>query len=123
MPVRVIPRPYKIFLRINFKMFVHAKRLNNALQRSFRTSAKNNAKILCALYDDPVTGYPPLYARESIPRLERYPDGQTVPKAESIDFTPGDLLGCVSGELGLRKFLENLFLDLRDIPMDKQYQV
>ena len=24
----------------------------------------------------------------------------------AIDFTPGDLLGCVSGELGLRKFLE-----------------
>jgi formate dehydrogenase len=27
-------------------------------------------------------------------------------RADSIDFTPGELLGCVSGELGLRKFLE-----------------
>src|SRR5207247_2692799 len=24
-----------------------------------------------------------------------------------VDFTPGELLGCVSGELGLRKFLEH----------------
>ena len=24
-----------------------------------------------------------------------------------LDFTPGDLLGCVSGALGLRKFLES----------------
>ena len=30
----------------------------------------------------------------------------TLPTPKSIDFTPGELLGCVSGELGLRKFLE-----------------
>jgi len=64
-------------------------------------------KIVCVLYDDPVDGYPPKYAREEIPRLSRYPDGQTLPTPEAIDFTPGELLGCVSGELGLRKFLED----------------
>src|SRR5262245_31883593 len=65
------------------------------------------AKIVCVLYDDPVDGYPPKYARDDIPRIERYPDGQTTPTPSAIDFSPGELLGCVSGELGLRKFLED----------------
>jgi formate dehydrogenase len=64
------------------------------------------AKILCVLYDDPVHGYPTSYARDSIPRIERYFDGQTTPTPTAIDFTPGELLGSVSGELGLRRFLE-----------------
>jgi formate dehydrogenase len=64
------------------------------------------AKVVCVLYDDPVSGYPPQYARDDIPKIERYYDGTTTPTPERIDFTPGDLLGCVSGELGLRKFLE-----------------
>ena len=64
------------------------------------------ATILCVLYDDPVTGYPPAYARDGVPSIERYFDGQTTPTPERIDFTPGELLGCVSGELGLRSFVE-----------------
>jgi formate dehydrogenase len=66
------------------------------------------AKIICVLYDDPIDGYPKSYARDDIPKLERYPDGQTLPTPKRIDFTPGALLGSVSGELGLRKFLEGL---------------
>ena len=66
------------------------------------------AKVLCVLYDDPVDGYPPTYARDDIPRIDRYPDGQTTPRPKEIDFRPGELLGSVSGELGLRKFLEGL---------------
>ncbi|MDB6082976.1 MAG: Formate dehydrogenase [Gammaproteobacteria bacterium] len=65
------------------------------------------AKVLCVLYDDPVTGYPKTYARDTIPNVERYPDGQTTPTPQAIDFKPGELLGSVSGELGLRKFLES----------------
>jgi formate dehydrogenase len=65
------------------------------------------AKVLCVLYDDPVEGYPTTYARDSIPRIERYPSGQTVPTPRAIDFKPGELLGSVSGELGLRSFLES----------------
>jgi formate dehydrogenase len=64
------------------------------------------ATTLCVLYDDPVSGYPPSYARDEIPTIERYDGGQTTPTPEAIDFTPGELLGSVSGELGLRKFLE-----------------
>jgi formate dehydrogenase len=64
------------------------------------------ATVLCVLYDDPVDGYPPTYARDDIPRIQRYPDGQTTPTPKAIDFTPGELLGSVSGELGLRRFLE-----------------
>ncbi len=65
------------------------------------------AKILCVLYDDPVTGYPKSYAVDSIPRLDRYPGGQTLPTPKNIDFQPGELLGSVSGGLGLRKYLES----------------
>jgi formate dehydrogenase len=64
------------------------------------------AKVLCVLYDDPVDGYPSSYARDDLPSIERYPGGQTVPAPEEISFTPGTLLGSVSGELGLRDFLE-----------------
>jgi formate dehydrogenase len=65
------------------------------------------AKVLCVLYDDPVDGYPTSYARDGIPSVDHYPDGQTVPSPSGIDFTPGELLGSVSGELGLRPFLES----------------
>ena len=63
-------------------------------------------KILCVLYDDPIDGYPTSYPRDDLPKIERYPGGQTLPTPKAIDFQPGQLLGSVSGELGLRKFLE-----------------
>ncbi|MFF3322303.1 NAD-dependent formate dehydrogenase [Streptomyces sp. NPDC002889] len=65
------------------------------------------AKILSVLYPDPVEGYPPDYARDEIPVITGYPGGQTAPTPQAIDFTPGQLLGSVSGELGLRPFLED----------------
>ena len=64
-------------------------------------------KILCILYDDPKGGMPSSYPVSSLPKIEKYPDGQTLPTPKGIDFNPGELLGCVSGELGLRKFLED----------------
>jgi len=64
------------------------------------------AKIVCVLYDDPVEGYPTTYPRADLPVLTSYPGGQTMPSPAAIDFTPGALLGSVSGELGLRPFLE-----------------
>jgi formate dehydrogenase len=65
-------------------------------------------KIICVLYDDPIDGYPKSYPRDSIPQITIYPDGQMAPTPKAIDFTPGEMLGSVSGELGLRKFLEDL---------------
>ncbi len=64
------------------------------------------ANVLCVLYDDPVNGYPTSYSRAGIPTIDSYYGGQTTPTPEAIDFTPGELLGSVSGELGLRGFLE-----------------
>jgi formate dehydrogenase len=64
------------------------------------------AKILCVLYEDPVDGYPTTYARDEIPVISSYPGGQSAPSPLGIDFTPGQLLGSVSGGLGLRDFLE-----------------
>ena len=46
--------------------------------------------------------------RGDLPTVERYPGGQTLPTPKAIDFKPGALLGSVSGELGLRKYLESL---------------
>ena len=65
------------------------------------------AKILCVLYDDPADGYPTSYARDDVPTIDHYPGGQITPSPKAIDFTPGQLLGSVSGELGLRTFLES----------------
>ena len=64
-------------------------------------------KILCILYDDPKEGMPKSYALSELPKIEKYPDGMTLPSPKGRDYTPGQLLGCVSGELGLRKFLES----------------
>jgi formate dehydrogenase len=65
------------------------------------------AKIICVLYDDPVDGYPETYARDTIPVIKSYPDGQTTPTPSAIDFKPGELLGSVSGALGLKKWAKD----------------
>ncbi len=65
-------------------------------------------KILLVLYDDPVQGVPKTYARDMIPKITHYPNGSSTPSPHKIDFKPGELLGCVSGALGLRSFLKNL---------------
>jgi formate dehydrogenase len=65
------------------------------------------AKVVLVLYDAPVSGFPPKYARNDCPQPTDYPDGQTLPTPKGVDFKPGELLGSVSGELGLRKYLES----------------
>ena len=64
-------------------------------------------KVLCILYDDPTDGMPTSYPVTDLPVLTKYPDGMTVPNPKGRDFNAGELLGCVSGELGLRKYLED----------------
>jgi formate dehydrogenase len=63
------------------------------------------ARVLCILYDDPKEGHPLVYVRDGIPRIELYADGRITPSPAAIDFTPGELVGDVTGALGLRKFL------------------
>ena len=63
------------------------------------------AKVVCILYDDPVDGYPKCYPRDDLPKIDRYPDGQTLPTPKSIILSQAPF-GSVSGELGLRKYLE-----------------
>ncbi|OYX89572.1 MAG: formate dehydrogenase [Azorhizobium sp. 32-67-21] len=65
------------------------------------------AKVVCVLYDDPASGMPKSYARDDLPKIDHYPGGQTLPTPKGIDFVPGALLGSVSGELGLRTYLES----------------
>lgn len=79
-------------------------------RRLFQRTRKERemAKVVCVLYDDPVDGHPTSYARDDLPKVDRYPGGQTLPTPKAIDFQPGELLGSVSGELGLRKYLESL---------------
>lgn len=77
------------------------------LSRSFRATTPAADKIVCVLYPDPENGMPKTYARDDIPEIKSYPDGMTAPTPKEIGFTPGHMLGCVSGELGLRKFLED----------------
>ena len=78
-----------------------SRRSNNEIEKE-----KIMAKVVCVLYDNPVDGYPKSYPRDDLPKIDHYPDGQTLPTPKSIDFKPGTLLGSVSGELGLRKYLE-----------------
>ena len=63
-------------------------------------------KVLLVLYDDPEDGYPTGCPRDDLPRIDHYPDGQTLPSPKAVDFRPGQLLGSVTGALGLRDWLE-----------------
>ena len=61
----------------------------------------------CVLYPDPQQRLPATGGARFATHITGYPDGQTLPTPKHVDFTPGQLLGSVSGELGLRKFLED----------------
>jgi formate dehydrogenase len=73
----------------------------------FQAGVSVMAKVLCVLYADPIDGYPTSYPRDGVPAITTYPGGQRTPTPKAIDFTPGELLGSVSGELGLRHYLES----------------
>jgi hypothetical protein len=53
-------------------------------------------------------GYPKSYARDDIPVITHYANGQTTSTPQSIDFVPGQQLGSVSGGLGLRQYLQSV---------------
>lgn len=64
------------------------------------------AKVVCVLYDDPITGYPTAYARDDLPRIDHYPGGQTLPTPRAIDFQPGVMLGMRVRRAGLAEVPE-----------------
>ena len=84
-------------------MLSSLKRIFNPISKlNARKFSLKNAKVVCALYDDPVEGYPPEYPRDSIPELPGYSDfrkmnnilhggqiHQTLPTPKGIDFKPG----------------------------------
>ena len=45
-------------------------------------------KILCVLYDDPKGGMPKSYALSELPKIDKYPDGMTLPSPKGRDYTP-----------------------------------
>ena len=47
-------------------------------------------KVLCVLYDDPKGGMPKSYPVANLPKLDKYPDGMTLPTPKGIDFNPGN---------------------------------
>ena len=49
-------------------------------------------KILCILYDDPKGGMPKSYPLSKLPKIEKYPDGMTLPSPKGRDYSPGQLL-------------------------------
>lgn len=50
------------------------------LARGFRASPVARDKIVAVLYPDPLTGYPPKYCRDDIPKIET-----CVPRALSFE--------------------------------------
>ncbi len=87
-----------------------ASRVAVPASRSFRTSAAATDKVVMVLYPDPTTGYPPKYARDDIPVIDVYADGQTAPTPKGRDFVPGELLGSVSGMFLFFCFLIIIFV-------------
>ena len=60
------------------------------------------AKVVCVLYDDPVDGYPKTYARDDMPKLDRYPGRPDPADARRRSTSsPASCSARVSGELGL----------------------
>lgn len=75
------------------------------------------SNILCVLYPDPQSGYPPVYPRYDLPVIARYAHGQTVPTPKGpLGFKPGELVGCVSGELGT---FDRALFQRRDVRQDE----
>ena len=63
-------------------------------------------KILCVLYDDPVNGMPDKYARDDLPKLDKYPDGMSLPSPSSVDFNLVNSWLCF-WRAGFKKILED----------------
>ena len=66
------------------------------------------AKVVCVLYDGSGRRLPLDLPATTSPRSSAIRTARPLPSPHGIDFVPGQLLGSVSGELGLRAYLEGL---------------
>ena len=73
-------------------------------------------KVLCVLYDDPKGGMPKSYPLSDLPKLEKYPDGMTLPSPKGRDFTP-----VISGSIIILFFaiIINKFILKKNYPSKK----
>lgn len=56
-----------------------ARRAIVTAARAFSTTTTSRATVLCALYPDPVAGYPPKYARTTIPTITKVSQDTLIP--------------------------------------------
>ncbi|MBT3541660.1 MAG: hypothetical protein HN489_11040 [Opitutae bacterium] len=70
-------------------------------------------KIFSIRYNDPKSVMPVSYPHNALPNREEYTDSMDLLSPKEIDFTPGRLLGYISRELGLTKFLEDCGYNLK----------
>ena len=77
-------------------------------QTRYAAGVRFEMRIFPVLQPDPTTGYPPNNVRDEIPSITGYADGSSTPSPRGHCLLQGQLLGYVSGELSLRKFLAEL---------------
>ena len=77
-------------------------------------------KILCILYDDPTDGMPTSYPMADLPKLDRYPDGMTLPSPKGRDFTPGELVTIPDSAIGGSSAPE-IIIEIDSVPNGIEY--
>ena len=62
------------------------------------------AKVVCVLYDDPVDGYPTKYARDGLPKLDRYPAARRFPRRRPLTLNQGSCSAACPANSGYGNF-------------------
>ena len=84
-----------------------ASRSYHCGRRLLELGGDNGKGTVCSL-PGPGDWLPATICGDSIPTIAGYANGQTAPTPNGFGFKPGELVGSVSGELGLRSYLKKL---------------